>query len=97
MRVVVAEENSFARLDIPIAIFAPEKPVERGGGVAEFVFGQRGGDFANRLVEFQQNPFVIAGEKFAPDFAFDLKSADTAEPNGLSRLPCGSLCSAVDS
>ena len=48
-RGVGAEEHGLARLDIPVAIFAPEKAVKRGGGFAEFVFVQRDGDFADGL------------------------------------------------
>ena len=59
-RRVRAEEDRFARLDIPIAILAPEETVERLCRRAEVVGGQGFADFADGAVELEQNPFVVA-------------------------------------
>ena len=59
-------ETRFARLQIPIAIFAPEKPIKRLRRFAEIVFLERPGDRADGCIETQQNPFVVAASG-APD------------------------------
>ena len=52
-------ERGLARFEIPIAKFAPEKAIERLGGLAEIVFLERRRDRADRGVEAQQDPFVV--------------------------------------
>ena len=64
-------ERRLARLEIPVAILAPEKTVERRRRVAEPVFVERGGHFADGRVEPEQNPFVVAGEQLAVDLALN--------------------------
>ena len=55
-------ERRLARLDVPVAILAPEETVERGSHFTEFVFGEGDVDFTDRLVELEQNPLVVARE-----------------------------------
>jgi len=56
---IFAVENRFARLDVPVAIFAPEKTVQRLGSLVELIFVERGSDLANCPVELQQDPLVV--------------------------------------
>src|SRR2546422_6677887 len=62
-------QRRLARLDIPVAILAPEKPIERLCDFIEFVSGEGGVDFTNRLVELEQNPFVVRSEQSRIDLA----------------------------
>ena len=75
-----------ARLQIPIAKFAPEKAIERLGGLAEIVFLQRLRDRADRVIEAQQDPFVVAGEERRIDFAFGLSAVHLAEARRVPEL-----------
>ena len=59
---VLAEECRLAGLDVPVAVFAPEKSVERGGGVGESVRLESYGNFIDCLAKPQQYPAVIAGQ-----------------------------------
>ena len=52
-------EDGLAGLDIPVAILAPEEAVEGLRGFVEAVFGEGGGDFADGLVELEQDPLVV--------------------------------------
>src|ERR1017187_10506362 len=84
-----ATEYRLARLDIPVAILVPEETIQRGRGLAEFVFVQRDGDFADGGVELEQNPFVIRREQRALDFAlnWEVGTADhLAETAGVPEL-----------
>src|SRR2546426_4206985 len=54
----------------------------------EFVFGEGGVDFANGLVELEQNPFVIAGEEVRIDFALHRSEEHTSE----LQSPCNLVC-----
>ena len=56
-------QRGFARLDIPVAILAPEKAVERARRIAEAILFERGRDLVDRGVEAQQDPFVVAREQ----------------------------------
>src|ERR1039458_2959335 len=81
---VPGSQHRFARLDIPVAILAPEKAIQRRGGIAEFVFGDRIGNFPNGLVELQQNPFVIRRQELSVDLALHFKRASGILPEVLT-------------
>ena len=85
-----ARQRGFGCLDIPVAIFAPKEAVKRLRHFAELVFGERGVDFADGLVELEQNPFVIAGEQRGIDFAFNFGSVGRGARRGR-RGPCAPL------
>ena len=64
------KQNCFAGLDVPIAIFAPEKAIERLGRFVEAVLSERRGDLANGLIELEQNPFVVGCQEHSINLAF---------------------------
>jgi hypothetical protein len=79
-------EDGFARLHIPIAIFVPKEAIERVGGFVELVVVQRVGDFANRRVELQENPLVVAREKFRAKFILGFAALHLTETAGVPKL-----------
>src|SRR3984957_10800134 len=83
-RDIFTKKNRFARLDIPVAIFAPEKPVKRRGRIAESVFVQRDGHFADGRVQLEQNPFVITRKQRRFDFALHFKRVSGILPEVLT-------------
>src|SRR5262245_16173000 len=85
-RGVAALQNGFARLDIPIAILAPEKAIERGRGLVEFVISQCRRDFADGGTELEQNPFVIAREQLRIDFFLRLTALHLPKSAGVPKF-----------
>src|SRR5204863_871011 len=69
--------------EIPVAVFAPEETIERLRRFVEAVLGERGGNFANGLVQLEQNPFIIGGQKQAFYFSLHLAALHLAETAGV--------------
>src|SRR5665213_2368192 len=80
------EKDSFARLHIPVAILAPEKTIKRCCRVAEFIFVQRDGHFADGRVQLEQNPFVIARKQRRFNFTLHFTALHLAETAGVPEL-----------
>src|ERR1035437_5941073 len=73
---VLRGQHGFAGLDVPIAVLAPEEAVE---GLRRFVKPIRlegGSDFTNRLIQLEQNPFVVGGQQPRLYFGLHFRSEE---------------------
>ena len=83
---VAAVESRFRRLQIPVAVFVPEKPVQRLRRIRKAVLIQRRRHFADRRVEPQQNPFVVGGKQLAADLRLGSASLHFPKPRGIPKF-----------
>ena len=83
---ILTEESGLTAFHVPVAKLAPEKPVQRPGGISEPIGFKRSRHLTDRLVQTTHDPFVITGEQRGIDFAFDFTALHLAETAGVPQL-----------
>src|SRR6185436_12600920 len=79
-------EDCLARLDVPVAILAPEEAIKGLCRFIEAILGEGRGDLSYCPVELQQNPLVVGAEQRPVNFTLHLAALHLAEPACVPEL-----------